>query len=589
MGQLWGNILDGWGNYGVIYLTDGAIMGQYTWFLSHFLLYWYCKALNFLRFVSYTGEDFLDLEALRKLIQNGETSTVEFKIAPPRNAELAERICGFANSDGGLLIMGVEDKTWQIVGLKKVSDAIDTFLQAARLCKPTVRLNPPEPEIVEMEDGKVLVVAGVAPNEGILYQAGGVCWIRRGTHTVPLEVAEIEEFLYSRGNLAWERRTVVRATLDDLNLELVKSYLEQRPTRSRLGGRLSNLEEVLINLGCAIPVRDGINEIVRPTNAGMLLFGINPQLYLMQSEVICMFYGDNLGLRRYLDRRILHGTITQQIDQVAGFFEQHVPVAARMDGFHRIDLPDYPLDALREATVNALAHRDYSTPGEAVRVFYYADRIELHNPGILMPGLKLEELKQGRARSKPRNPIIAGILRDMPGGYMERVGSGINYMINQMRELGQPDPEFREQGEFIVTFWHSLRPNNQADQPVNLVEISGNLVPPQPPTRLEGEKEGTYQLQLADLLPTDTSNANKEAPEPVSLIDDSSVKSVGLSQLERQELALRFIQKNGSITNKQYRAITGTSDNTALRDLEALVEQRTLRAIGNRRGRKYIL
>jgi predicted HTH transcriptional regulator len=155
-----------------------------------------------------------------------------------------------------------------------------------------------------------------------------------------------------------------------------------------------------------------------------------------------VLYRESVEVRRYADKRILHGTIPQQIDQAEAFFKQYVPVAGFMDGFHRRDEPDYPLDALREAVVNAVVHRDYSLRGEAVRIFYYPDRVELHNPGLLLPGITLEELQQGKVHSKLRNPIIGTVLRDLPGGYIERAGSGISYMIDQMRRLGRPEPQF---------------------------------------------------------------------------------------------------------------------------------------------------
>ena len=73
---------------------------------------------------------------------------------------------------------------------------------------------------------------------------------------------------------------------------------------------------------------------------------------------------------------------------------------------------------------NAVVHRDYSLTGEAVRLFYYLDRVEIHSPGLLLPGLRLEDLRAGRVPSRPRNPILVSLLRDVPGGYMERLGSG---------------------------------------------------------------------------------------------------------------------------------------------------------------------
>lgn len=416
----------------------------------------------------------MDIASLEALIKGGETPTVEFKVAAPRPSDLAERICGFANALGGFIIIRVTDQNWQIVGVKKTSETLDALLQAARLCKPAVRFDPPQPEVIELE-GQQLIVAHIPPNNGTLYQSSGVCWIRRGTFTVPLTVKEIEEFLYTQGVLAWETQPVNRATMADLDMTLVEAYLEQRPSRSKIAGRLANLEEVLLNIGCATITRDETGQsVIRPTNAGLLLFGFDPQQFLIQAEVVCVLYKDKTGKQRYADRRILQGTITQQIDQAEAFFKQYVPVAAYVEGFHRIDEPDYPLEALREAVVNAVVHRDYSLQGEAVRIFYYPDRIEIHNPGLLMAGIRLEELKEGKVRSKPRNPVLATVLRDFPGGYMERVGSGIRFMIDQMRQLGRPDPQFYEQGEFVVIFSRSLTPEND-EHPSVSAKVSSSL------------------------------------------------------------------------------------------------------------------
>ncbi len=158
------------------------------------------------------------------------------------------------------------------------------------------------------------------------------------------------------------------------------------------------------------------------------------------------------AVRRYLDRRILHGTLPEQIAQAEQFFKCYMRVGARMEGFHRVDEPDYPLQVLREAVVNAVVHPDYSLSGEAVRLLYYPDRIEVHSPGLLMPGIRLDDLRAGRVPSRPRNPLLVTLLRDLPGNYMERMGTGISYMMGEMAALGRPTPEFVEQNEFLVTF-----------------------------------------------------------------------------------------------------------------------------------------
>lgn len=488
----------------------------------------------------------MEAAQVRRLIAQGETARVEFKVAPPRVSDLAARVCGFANGDGGDLILGVADRTWTVIGLTDTAAAADTLLQACRHCRPPVHLDPPQPAVVQL-GGKALVVAHVPPNDGTLHQAGGVFYIRRGTHTVPMDASEIEAYFHHRGTLAWEARPVSLATLDDLDLAKVTTYLAHRPGRRR-GGVDGADGTTLQRIGCAIP-DPGDPGTLRPTQAGLLIFGRAPQDYLMHAEVVCVLFGDELGLRRYLDRHIVHGSLPEQIDQAEGFLQRHMRVGARTEGFRRVDEPDYPLEALREALVNAVVHRDYSLRGEAVRLFYYPDRIEVHSPGLLLPGLRLEDVRAGRAPSRPRNPLVANLLRDVPGGYMERLGSGISFMIREMRALGRPDPEFREQNEVVVTFHHAPAPADQGQD---------------------------------------------AAPSPAGAVSAAATSALArgdrrLAGIERQELALRYVQEHGAITNKIYRSLTGVSDMTALRDLEMLVTDGSMHAVGQGRGRRYTL
>jgi predicted HTH transcriptional regulator len=112
-------------------------------------------------------------QALRQLIAGGETNQVELKIGPPRPSELAERICGLVNAQGGYIIIGVQDATLKLVGVNDPAAAIDTILRATRQLQPTIALSSVEPQIFTL-DGKKIVVASVPPSEGPVYQAGGV-------------------------------------------------------------------------------------------------------------------------------------------------------------------------------------------------------------------------------------------------------------------------------------------------------------------------------------------------------------------------------------------------------------------------------
>jgi predicted HTH transcriptional regulator len=490
----------------------------------------------------------LNEQELKRLIQGGETNIVELKAAAPRPVEMAERLCGMVNAQGGVIIIGVEDAKHKIIGVPddRLAMTIDTVLRAARQnVKPALVLEPPEPETYEV-DGKRLVVAAVPPSRGPVYQSGGVFWVRRGTHTVPLDASELLELMGDRGLLEWERHAARGSTMEDIDMEKVETHLARRSLRDRQPGRFEDLERTLVGMGCAVVSSGGD---VIPTNASLLFFGRNPQQYIIQAEVVCVLFRETVGASRYADRRIVTGTLQELIDGAEAFLDRYIAVGARVEGWKRIDIPEYSIEVLREAVINAVVHRDYNKRGESIRVFYYPDRVEVHSPGLLLPGITVEQMERGEVQSKLRNPILAGLLRDIPG-YMERIGSGIRFMLDETKRVGLPAPRFRETGEFIVTFHKAP-------------ELMSPQVRPQSQETLWGD-DGLIQ---------------PKAPEP-DIPDERE---------ERLRKAIEYVHEHGSITNKVYRELTGISDRTAHRDLELLLERGRLRGVGQRAARRYVL
>ena len=209
-------------------------------------------------------------ETLRELIAGGETGTVEFKIKAPRPAELAERMCGMANTrTGGVIIVDVADTGGQVVGLKDPNVSLDLILRAVRMLKPVLMFGTTP--TTYLLDGKTVLVVEVPRNQGTLYQSSGVCWVRKGTHTVTMSVEEIRLHLNAAGALQWETALCRNATLDDLDLRRLDQYLELRDERSRQNLRHSSAEEILVGLRCA--ARDPVSGALRPTNVGVLMFG----------------------------------------------------------------------------------------------------------------------------------------------------------------------------------------------------------------------------------------------------------------------------------------------------------------------------
>lgn len=523
----------------------------------------------------------MNLDELEAIIKGGETTTAEFKVNPPWQAEMAQRLCGFANSAlGGILVLGVEDKTWAIKGVKDPSAAIDEVIKGASAASPSIPLVEPDPQIVEL-DGKKLVIARVPPNNGILYQASGAFWIRRGTLTRPMTTEQVAEYLNRQGLISWERRVNPLATMEHLDLKQIEAYVNHLTNVSGRPSRASDTFELLTLLGYLSRQKDSATgeTVLRPTNAGLLLFGYAPRFFFPQAEIVCTYYRDSSGLRRYDDRRIISGTVTEQIEQAFAFLKLYTPVGAYIEGLNRIEEPVLPLEALREAIVNAVVHRDYSIEGEAIRIFYYSNRVEIHNPGLLVPGLTLEELKQGRSRSKPRNPILATALRDMPGNYMERVGTGIPFILNQMRALGLKEPEFNQTGEFVLTFWY----DSQLREETTLYEVKR-------PHRLPQLEQPPAPVASGPTAPV---SRFEQVPPPVAATrtgpTEPELEPASGSREARLKLALERVRQQGFITNREYQQLAGVSESTAIRDLDLLVELGSLKRIGRGPSRRYIL
>ncbi|HEU5377205.1 MAG TPA: ATP-binding protein [Ktedonobacteraceae bacterium] len=472
----------------------------------------------------------------------------ELKVAAPRATEMAERLCGLANAQGGMVIIGVKDSSYEIVGVpdSRIGETLDVILRAARqMIKPELVLDPPEPEIYTLS-GKNVVIVTVKPSHGPVYQAHGIYWVRRGTHTISLSLAELLEMANDRGMIDWEHQAARNATMEDIDFEKVKKYLRQRSTGNRRDSHFKNIERVLLGMECAAKKADG--DVV-PTNAGLLFFGAYPQVHIPQSDVACVLFRETVGASRYADRRIITGTLQELIDGAELFLSRYIAVGARVEGFKRIDIPEYSLEVLREAVINAVVHRDYSKRGESVRVFCYPDRVEIHSPGLLLPGITVEQMERGEVQSKLRNPTLANLLKDIPG-YMERLGSGIRFMLDETKRLELPAPQFREMNEFIVTFQKAPALLSPQEQPAY---------------------KGTLWEEVENVPPEILSQSQTDQCE------------------RRLTKAVEYVQTYGFITNSIYRQLTGVSDRTAHRDLETLVERGRFKGTGQRAARRYVL
>jgi ATP-dependent DNA helicase RecG len=179
------------------------------------------------------------------------------------------------------------------------------------------------------------------------------------------------------------------------------------------------------------------------------LFGKDPQSRFIQAKLRCGRFAGTKPID-FIDMKVFQGTIIEQVPEALNFIRRHINVGVKITGEpEREDVWEYPKDALREAIVNAVCHRDYEDAGN-VQIRIFDDRLQVWSPGTLPAGVTVESLKREH-ESKPRNGLVADCFYLIK--YIEQWGTGTNRIIDLCKDAGLPAPEFAiKSGSFVVTF-----------------------------------------------------------------------------------------------------------------------------------------
>jgi ATP-dependent DNA helicase RecG len=381
----------------------------------------------------------MKMEEIQSLIAQGEGLTIEYTREWAR--DIGDKLASFANSQGGALLIGVE-KNGNVIGIptEDWERLEESVANVCRSCQP-----PLAPQIERVAYNQQTIMLAQVNRSLDVHQAGGVTWIRVGSTTRAASQEEITRLLQDRGKLATDEFIVADARYEDLQSEKLARYVE---TRLRAGApRLANgraLPEIAANLGL-VKTQDGD---WKPTVAGVLFFGRYPQQFLQHSTLRALrFQGDEIAESWLLDRAGITGTLDEIIDSAVSFVGRNMKVA-RVIGVMTREIPEYPLNAVREAIANAMVHRDYTIAGQEVLMRMFATRLEIASPGGLAGNVTLETLGQRRFA---RNPHLADIAFEL--GKTERAGTGVPRIQHELQWLGSPAAEFRAMPDmFTVVF-----------------------------------------------------------------------------------------------------------------------------------------
>jgi len=347
--------------------------------------------------------------------------------------EYYEVISSFANADGGNLIIGVDDDG-SPVGIKNSKKLLEDIPNKVRNKVGII----PSVNIEKRKNKEVIKVIIKPSSVPISYD--GKYYIRSGSTTQELKEKELADFLLKKFGRTWDEIVEEKAEFDDLNRETVVKFKRLAVDRIPSIAEEKDWKTVLEKLNL---IKN--SDLKR---AAILLFGNNPQRFYIQS---CVKIGKFLTETDMQTTDIVEGNLFEQLENTLEILRsKYLKSNISYEGIHRRDILEYPYDALREAVINALIHRDYiGTSNIQIRI--YDDKLIIMNEGKLPPEVPVEKLKTEHL-SKPRNTLLAKVFYF--AGFIESWGKGTIKIVENCVKQGLPEPDFIEEyGVMKVIFY----------------------------------------------------------------------------------------------------------------------------------------
>ena len=393
---------------------------------------------------SVTQPDVSDLTAL------GEGFTIEFKQSMP--SDLGREICAFANATGGVILIGVDD-TGTVVGVGDHNRLKSQVQSIARSADP--------PVAVEVESkGDVLSVT-IPEQHGKPYSFGGRFYMREGATCQQMSRDEIREFFFEEG--------LIR--LDETPCNAFDPSVELTPDRWAEFAECADIDPGLEPMAVLENLHLVKGAVM--THAGAWLLADDITRFTLQASVTCAVFRGS-SKTHILDRKEFKGNLYTTYQEVMAYFQAKLNSALIPNAQGRDERLELPESALREAIVNAIAHRDYRSTAN-VQVYIFQDRVEIVTPGGLPAGMREEDLG---SKSVPRNPLLFGMLYRMK--LVEQIGSGIRRIHDACSEHGVAEPVINVSPDWLtVTFprpIEAVTPHVTPHVPLHVTHHVGRLL-----------------------------------------------------------------------------------------------------------------
>lgn len=350
-----------------------------------------------------------------------ESQNIEFKGSC--RDEYLKWICGFANAYGGTIFIGKDD-TGNVLDLK---DAKNLMEEIPNKVRDTLGILV-DVNLHQLDQGKFIEILVEQYPYPVNYK--GQYHYRSGSTKQELKGAALDKFLLQKKGKRWDGVPVPNVSTNELKQETF-DFFRKRALRSQ---RID--EESLADSNEHLIENLHLKEGKFLKRASILLFHPNPEQYITGAYIKIGFFESDSDLR-YQDE--IHGNLFEQIEKTTELlFTKYIKALISYEGLNRVETYEYPKEAIREALLNAIAHKDYSG-GVPIQISVYNDKLMIWNEGQLPENWTVQNLLEKHA-SRPYNPDIANAL--FRSGYIESWGRGTIKIINECKKAGIPEPVF---------------------------------------------------------------------------------------------------------------------------------------------------
>ena len=549
----------------------------------------------------------MDEQLLKKVIEEGETSTVEFKswVKASSLKEIinlaVDELIAFANCKGGTVYIGIEDngEVTGCTGKYDLQNICETIYDKTR--------PPMFTEAKELlYEGKKVVAISVEPDGKIYATTDGRCLKRLGKNSKPFYPDEMSHIYSISQSPDFSSQIVAESSIDDINLMVVYSLKEKLKLRDT-SSTLPELDDMAFLRDLGLTVND--HGQIKLTIAGLLFVGKDNSIHrlLPQAEVIYLHY-DKENLEEYSSRLDMTQPIITILDRLTEKIQNDNKIQNVQIGLFRLEISDFSEKVFQEALLNALSHRDYQQMG-AVYVKHYPDKVVIENPGGFLEGITEKNIITHP--SMPRNKLIAETLQRLK--YVQRTGQGVDIIFKEMISMGKPFPKYRVFNDAVQLTIESATEDlefvkfivKEQDTKQIFMSLAELMI-----LRYIMENSKIKLAKVQELAQISEDEARKCLVELVKwgLIETTgkdymltarvyeAVKSdveytrdKTVQYIKAKSMIIEYIKKHGNINKSTVQVLCGFSDQQARRTIEKMQGEGIIKLANGGRYAKYVL